>query len=419
MRLLLVSVLAAATAAFNATNALADNPAYAGARGDQNGDAVQRGLYLATAGNCMSCHTVAGGEPFAGGVAMNTDFGIIYSSNITPDPDAGIGSWTGEDFLNAMHNGKSADGSNLYPAFPYPYFTKLSEQDISDIFEYLKTVKASSSRPEKNKLQFPYNQRWLLSFWKMTNFKKGRFQSDETQSAEWNRGAYLVEGLSHCGACHTPRGPLGGAKEKLALSGGVILDYVPGGEIRKWSAVNLTPSPDGLAEWSVKEMTDYLATGYSTQAGSFGPMNKVIEHGTSKLDLGDVRAMATYLAALPEIKRSKKYTMDPADFGKAEVLYTIHCGSCHLPTGLGDVGLGPAVKGSSIVQDSDPSSLINVILYGAERPDLEGPTAWKKEMKPFKDKLSDEEIAMISTYLRSNWGNYGGAVNEKDVSKQR
>lgn len=419
MRLFFASALAVVAATFSPAVVLAENPAYAGARGDQVSDAVQRGQYLATAGNCMSCHTVSGEDPYAGGVAINTDFGVIYSSNITPDPEAGIGSWTGEDFLRAMHHGKSADGSNLYPAFPYTYFTKLTEQDVSDIFEYLKSVKPSSSRPAKNKLGFPYNQRWLLSFWKMTNFKKGRFQLDETKSNEWNRGAYLVEGLAHCGACHTPRGGLGGAKEKLALSGGVIHDYVPGGDIRKWSAVNLTPAPDGTGAWSTEEMTDYLATGYSPRASSFGPMNKVIEHGTSKLDLNDVRAMATYLAAVPEIKRSTKHEMDPADFSRADVLYTIHCGSCHLPTGLGDPRLGPPLKGSSIVQDSNPSSLINVIIYGAERPNLAGPSTWEKEMGPFKDKLSDQEIALISTYLRSNWDNYGAPVSEKDVAKQR
>lgn len=402
------------------TALLAENPDYAGARNGSDDDPVARGDYLATAGNCLTCHSAPGGDAYAGGVAFTTEFGTLYASNITPDPTAGIGSWTEEEFVRAMRDGKGASGSNLFPAFPYPHYTKLTDQDISDIYAFLQTVTPSSSTPPENALKFPFNQRWLLGFWNFLNFESGQFEPDASKSAEWNRGAYLVEGLAHCGACHTPRGSLGGPEMDLALSGGVYIDEVPGGEKRKWSAPNLTSSLDGLGTWTEQDLVDYLSSGRSPMGSSLGPMNKVIEHGTSKLHLDDIKAMAVYLKATPSITRSPQHEMDPREFSRADILYTVHCGTCHLPTGLGDPTMAPSLKGNAVVQAADPSAFINIVIYGVERSEvLDGPKMWEKEMEPFKDKLDDEEIALISTYVRSNWGNYGGPVTEEDVAEQR
>lgn len=390
---------------------------YANAAGAAD-EPLERGAYLAKAGSCMTCHTTDGGDPYGGGVAFHTNFGTIYSTNISSSADAGIGDWTEEQFIRAMRKGKSADGKNLYPAFPYTSFTNMTDQDIKDLFIYIQSVAPSSYTPPKNKMNFPFNIRSFLGVWNAMYLKTGPFKSDESKSEEWNRGAYLVEGISHCGACHTPRSALGGLDRKKALSGSVYNDKVSGGEIRPWSAVNLTPAPDGLAIWSEDDISDYLKTGHSSVAGTFGPMNKVIVHSTSHLTESDTRAMAVYLKGLPPIEQARQRKMKASDFQAAELIYTIHCGTCHLPTGLGDSSTGTPLAGSAVVQAKDPASLINVIIYGAEVPSPAPSGAWKS-MEAFGDKLDDDEIALLSTYVRSNWGNHGGPVSEADVAKQR
>jgi mono/diheme cytochrome c family protein len=381
-------------------------------------DSVERGRYLAAAGNCRHCHTVEGGKPFAGGLAFSTDFGVIYSTNITPDPNSGIGGWSLEQFVQAMREGISADGTKLYPAFPYPSFTKVTDEDLNDIFVYLKSVTPASDTPPENDMGFPFNQRSLMAVWNALFFDSERYSADDSKSAQWNRGAYLVQGLGHCGSCHTPRNLLGGKQEDRALSGGTYEDKVEPGVRRPWSAVNLTSAADGLAAWSEEDISRYLRTGHSAPAGTFGPMNEVITESTSQLTGDDIEAMAAYLKSLPPIERAPQHEMDPDDFRAGELLYTIHCGTCHLPTGLGDPSIGPALVGSAIVQAEDPASLINSIIYGATIPAPAPPGAWET-MEAFGDKLDDDEIALLSTYMRSNWGNWGGAVTEADVEKQR
>lgn len=379
---------------------------------------IERGAYLSHAGNCMTCHTKEGGEPYAGGVAFETDFGIIYSTNITPDMAAGIGDWSEDDFVRAMHEGVSADGRNLYPAFPYPSFTKVSDADIKLIYEYLKSVTPSSYRPPENEMGFPFNQRGLMGIWNALFFEEGRFTEDSSQSAEWNRGGYLVEGLAHCGTCHTPRNALGGLDQDRALSGGTYNDKVATGDVRPWSAVNLTQATDGLGSWSQDDIYQYLKTGHSPRAGTFGPMNEVITESLQKLSDEDVSAMSEYLHSLPPIERAPELTLAADELRDGELVYTIHCGTCHLPTGLGDPSIGPPLAGSAIVQAEDPASLINVILYGAEVPAPAPPGAWKT-MESFGDKLDDDEVAALSNYMRASWGNRGGRVTEEDVGKQR
>jgi mono/diheme cytochrome c family protein len=381
-------------------------------------DPIQRGLYLATAGNCMACHTREEGDAFAGGVAFHTDFGVIYSTNITADDAAGIGDWSEDDFIRAMREGKSADGSNLYPAFPYPSFTKVSDDDLKDLFAFIQSTAPSPYTPPENEMGFPFNQRALMGIWNALFFDNVRFEPDDSRSADWNRGAYLVEGLGHCGTCHTPRNALGGLKTDQAMSGGVYNDKVEDDKIRPWSSSNLTSAPDGLASWSEDDLFAYLKTGHSSMGGTFGPMNEVITLSTSQLSDEDVRAMATYIKSLPAVERTTHAEMSAEDFRAGELLYTIHCGTCHLPTGLGDPSIGPPLVGSTTVQAADPATLINVIIYGAEVPAPAPPGAWKT-MEALGDKLDDDEIAKISSYVRTNWGNRGGLVSEADVARQR
>jgi len=379
---------------------------------------AKNGQYLATIGNCMACHTAKNGAAFAGGTPFYTDFGVIYSTNITPDVNAGIGTWSEKQFIRAMHEGISPNGINLYPAFPYPSFTKVLEDDIKDIFAFLKTVPASSHVPPENEMRFPFDQRVLMRIWNWLFVQKERYVFDKNQSATWNRGKYLIDGLGHCGTCHTPRNLLGGKKNDLALSGGSYQDLVKDKTYRPWSAVNLTPSADGLGAWSEQDLVDYLSTGHSARAGTFGPMNEVIKLSTSQATDTDISAMANYLKNAESIQRSSRHTMVPEKRRAADILYTVHCGTCHLPTGLGYPSLGSPLAGSSIVQAEDPSSLINVIIYGAAIFLPAPPAAWKS-MEAFGNKLDDNEIALISTYLRSSWGNLGSAVSDADVRKQR
>lgn len=382
---------------------------------------VAQGLYLAQAGNCVSCHTREGGEPFAGGVAFVTDFGTIYSTNITPDTSAGIGDWTEEQFVRAMREGVAADGTHLYPAFPYTDFAKVTDADLKSIWAYLKTLKPSAQQSPANEMGFPFNQRSLMAVWNSLFFDGAQFKPAEGKSAEWNRGAYLVEGLGHCGACHTPRNFLGAEDDSRALSGGTYLDKVDGGQVRPWSAVNLTSADDGLKAWTRDDLIAYMKTGHSNRAGTYGPMNEVISNSLRHLTDADIAAMATYIKDLAPIDRSKPSGLSAADLREGDTQYTIHCGTCHLPTGLGAAPgseLGPPLVGSAVVQAEDPSSLINVILYGGQIPQPPPPKGWTT-MKPFGNLVDDEQAAAIATYVRASWGNRGGKVTAADVAKQR
>src|SRR5688500_8634145 len=232
-----------------ADSSRADSPA--ASSGDQGNSLVERGRYLARAGNCVSCHTAHGGPAFAGGLAFQTPFGKLYSTNITPDPETGIGKWTVEQFGRALREGVRPDGQHLYPAFPYTAYSKIGDDDVLALYAYLKIVKPVKSTPPANEMSFPFDRRWTLGVWKALFFDADRFQPTPSQSAEWNRGAYLVEGLAHCSACHSPRNFLGAERSSAAMSGGEYFDRVASGEMRAWAAPNLTNGSDGLAAWSV------------------------------------------------------------------------------------------------------------------------------------------------------------------------
>lgn len=381
--------------------------------------AVERGKYLALAGNCAACHTAPDGEAFAGGLAFETAFGTIYSTNITPDAETGIGQWTEAQFLTALRQGVRPDGAHLYPVFPYTSFTKITDSDASALFAYLKSLPAVSAKAMENEMSFPYNQRWLMSAWNMMFFTEGAYTPDPKKSATWNRGAYLVEGLGHCSACHSPRNFLGAESTDAAFTGGVYNDKIPGGAVRQWSAPNLTAASTGLASWPVAEIAAYLKAGRNAHTVTFGPMNDVIMNSTRHLSDADLTAMATYLKGLPANfgDMGAPASKDVIDAGAT--VYDVHCGTCHLPTGLGSADTGPALAGSLVVQANDPSSLINVILHGPQLPEPAPDLGHWQPMEAYGEKLTDEEVAQLASYLRATWDNKGGAVTVEQVAKQR
>lgn len=383
---------------------------------------LEKGRYLATAGNCETCHTREGGKPYAGGVPFVTPFGTIYSTNITPDSQTGIGGWTAAEFAVALREGENADGDHLYPVFPYTAFTKLSDEDTAALFAYMQTLTPVKYTPPENDLGFPYSQRWGLGLWKTLYFDEGRFVPNEAQSAEWNRGAYLVEGLGHCAMCHTPRNFMGASDEDLALTGGTYKDKVQG-MLLDWSASNLTSAPSGLASWSVEDIADYLKLGFTEKASVFGPMNEVVVNSTRHLSSEDVHAMAVYLKSLPANAQDGEDPADEKILRAGSLQYDIHCGTCHLPTGLGSASTGPPLVGSPVVLAVDPASLINITLYGAQLPEEAPSEEWSerswKVMEPFARKMTDEEVAALLSYVRSAWGNGAGEVTPEQVATQR
>jgi mono/diheme cytochrome c family protein len=378
---------------------------------------VERGRYLATIGNCAACHTAPGKPALAGGVKFETPFGLIYSTNITSDVDHGIGSWTYAQFHDSMKHGVRPDGSHLYPVFPYTSFAKLQDEDIASLYAFFRTVEPVAQANGENDLAFPFSNRSLLHFWKRLHHSSAPFQPDRSKSEAWNRGAYLVEGVAHCGACHTPRNPLGGLNERRALHGGVYVDQVATGAYRSWSAPDLTPGPHGLRHWNEKDIALYLTEGKNSHAIVHGPMTEVVE-STRHLTAADAGAIGTYLKGVAPSAERLDLSMFRPGISAGETVYTVHCGTCHLPDGKGDKVLGVSLAGNALVQAKDPSSLINVILYG---PDLPPPpfSTQRTKMKPFGKRLSDEDIAALATYLRSSFGNNASAVSSAQVRRQR
>jgi mono/diheme cytochrome c family protein len=396
--------------------AAVQNVAMAPASEPPPGSTVERGKYLAEAGNCISCHTQTGAVPFSGGVPFETPFGTIFSSNITPDPATGIGTWTAYDLRRAMHEGIAAGGYRLFPAFPYTSFTKVTDADVDAIYHYLRSVKAARYTPPSN--NFAFTQRWGMMFWNSLFFTKGRFSPDAARSTEWNRGAYLVEGLGHCSACHTPRNLLMAETAEKAYTGGAIRDKVAQGKIRRWSAVNLTSGKNGLAAWSVNDLVKYLRTGFSPRGGTFGPMNDVIVNSLKKLTSEDVRAMAVYLKSQPIGAEYRGDGISPEQTSAGAAIYKDRCEKCHSASGRGGMFSGPPLAGSAVVQAEDPASLINIILYGPETPKGVSFGSWET-MQPYNEVLNDSEVAAVSNYIRGSWGNRTSAVKAAAVAEQR
>lgn len=375
-----------------------------------NAAQLNRGRYLVAAGDCLSCHVREGGEPFAGGLGLNTPFGVIYTSNITPDKDTGIGGWTADQFYQAMHDGKDDEGEDLYPAFPYPWFRKVSREDDDAIYEFLKTIPPVSYTPPKNDLSFPFSVRAFIGVWNLLFLDSHGFQSDANQSAEWNRGAYLVGGPGHCGACHTPKNFLGADKSKQELYGG---------KLDNWVAPDLTANTRiGLGDWSVDDIAEFLATGRNAHAAAGGAMADVITYSTQYLSDADRRAMAVYLKSQPSSPVTASSAPDAGAMRRGAEIYSDACSSCHLDNGVGQSRTFPPLGKDAMLQQVDPTGVERLILAGtqigvsASRPS-------PLSMPSFAWKLSDNEIAAVSTYIRNSWGNQAPAVAASEVTELR
>jgi mono/diheme cytochrome c family protein len=371
-----------------------------------------RGRELTTAGDCVACHTAPGGTPFAGGLALATPFGVIMTPNITPDDATGIGRWSKAEFSRAIHEGRGRNGTYLYPAFPYPYFNKVSREDTDAIYDYLRTLAPVGNVVNRKTLPFPFNIRTLMAGWNALFFRPGPFAPDPKASAEFNRGAYLVEGLGHCGACHTPLNAFGANKPAQFLQGNRIDD---------WTAPNITNnSQTGLGKWSVEEVVQYLKTGQTRSTIASGPMREVVEDSTSKMSDGDLKAMAVYLkergaagAPVPAVIAASDPRMQ---VGAA--IFTDTCSACHTIAGAGIEHMFPRLAGDAIVKQADPTTLIRIVLTGVRGAGTDAfPTS--PAMPSFGYRLDDRQVAAVVTYIRNSWGNAAPAVDAETVRSLR
>jgi mono/diheme cytochrome c family protein len=377
---------------------------------EPSAEAIAKGKALTEIADCASCHTADPAKPFAGGKRIDTPFGGIYSPNLTPDPDTGLGRWSDEDFVRALRYGVAPSGSRYYPAFPYPNFTKLIRDDILAIRAYLATLAPIRNTAPPPELRWPLNYRVLMRGWNNLFFKPGIFQPDQSRSAEWNRGGYLVEGLAHCGACHTPKNFFGADRRGRAFAGGRVADmFAP----RLDSAAR-----SGLKSWSVDDIVEYLQSGRNTKGHAGELMSEVVLNSTSKMSDADVRAMAVYLKALPAGPPEPEVTPPPPEqMDRGQKIYRSACIACHEVDGSGAPRIYPPLPGNANLQSADPSSTLRIILDGAQT--VTTPRAPNKGSMPAYPKLSDQEIADVATYIRNAWGNAAPAVTPEQVTKAR
>lgn len=386
---------------------------FAGGIDKQDFKQIERGRYLTIAGDCAACHTLPGsGYDFAGGRAIETPFGQILAPNITPDPETGIGAWTDDEFVDALTKGTGRDGTRLYPAMPYTYYTKLTRGDALAIRTYLNTVPAVRNPVNPNQLPFPFNIRASLIGWNTLFFTPGTFQSNPNKSAEWNRGAYLAEGLAHCGMCHTPKNFLGGDKTSESLRGYAL---------QGWFAPDITNgSRQGIDGWSVDEIATYLKTGHNSTSAATGLMSEMVTRSASHMTDADLKAIATYLKDQPGQNENQAASDKPDQtvmkIGAA--IYADECAGCHAGNGKGASGLFPSLNGSPAVQQADPTTLLHVVLRGARSAATDGaPTG--AAMPQFDWILNDSQVAALLTYIRNAWGNVAPPVSAGDVSRTR
>ncbi|WP_196258663.1 cytochrome c [Pelagibacterium limicola] len=373
---------------------------------------IERGRYLATAGNCVACHTDIenDGIPFAGGRGLETPFGIIYSQNLTPDDETGIGHWTRDDFYRAMNEGVDRHGEHLYPAFPYVYFTIVTREDVDAIYEYLRTLEPVQSVVPENELPFPLDVRQSLLGWKTLFFEEAEFVPDPDQSEVWNRGRYLVDGLGHCGACHTGKNALGGDQED---------EYLRGGTLENWYAPNIRGGLNGgISHWEIEDIVDFLGVGRARHTAPMQRMGEVVGLSTQYLTEGDLEAIAVYLKSLDDRAPEVPDPVDEDRYQAGKAIYFDNCAACHAADGSGVPYIFAPLDGSNKVTAEDPSTMLRVILGGAkaEPTDLApGPLA----MPPFAWKLTDEQIADLASYMRQAWSNSAGAISPDAVADMR
>ena len=375
-----------------------------------NAEQLRRGQYLVAVGDCMSCHLRDGGEPLAGGLGLQTPFGVIYSANISSDKDTGIGNWTGDQFYRAMHDGIDDEGKNLYPAFPYPWFRLASRADDDAILAYLKSTPAIKYTPPADALPFPLDYRWVVKGWNLLYLKSQEFQPDPGKSAEWNRGAYLVNGLGHCGGCHTPLNVLGAPKADQQFYGG---------KLDNWVAPDLTSNERaGLGSWSVDDIAEYLANGRNAHAGAGGAMAEVVTYSTSLMNDQDRHAIGVYLKSQVASPAVAHVAPDAAAMSRGAAIYSDACASCHLEDGVGQPRLFPPLGHNAMLQQADPTGITHLILAGA-RIGTSASRPSPLSMPSFAWKLTDSEIADVATFIRNSWGNQAAVVSADEVRDAR
>jgi mono/diheme cytochrome c family protein len=327
-------------------------------KGEPTAEDIAHGKALTVSGDCAGCHTADPDRPFAGGKRIDTPFGGIYAPNLTPDRETGLGAWSDEDFYRALRFGAARDGSRYYPAFPYPYFSKLTRQDIFAVRAYLATLTPVTNPPRAPELRFPFNYRFVMRGWNWLFFKPGILMPDQAKSAEWNRGRYLVEGVAHCGACHTPKNMFGADRRGQTFGGGPVQGmFAP----RLDAAAR-----SGLKSWSVEDITEYLQSGRNAKSHAGQLMSEVVVNSTSKMSDADVRAIAVYLKALPPGAPEPKVALpSPAQMAAGQKLYKGACIACHEEDGSGAPRIYPPLPGNAKLQSTDASSTLRVILDGA------------------------------------------------------
>ena len=384
-------------------------------------DLINKGEYLAHLGDCVACHTAPGGKSFAGGLDMKTPFGIIHSTNITPDVATGIGAYTFEDFDRAMRRGVARDGHNLYPAMPYPSFAKISQDDMRALYAFLMHGVTPVSQPNKpNDMRFPFNIRLGLAGWNMVFLDDKPYQYDPSHDAQWNRGAYIVQGLGHCGSCHTPRG-LGFQEKAMSDSGSDGRYFLAGANVEHWRAVNLRNI------WTGSEIAKFLKTGENDRGTAYGGMAEVVHYSSQHFTPGDLAAIGEYIHSLypnpDEAPGSNALSVDVAQTShelyasRAGLGYVQFCATCHQADGKGAPRYFPPLAGNTSIQAKDPSSLIHVMLTGsASASTAASPHVFSM---PSYAVLGDQELAEIATFVRTRWGNRGSTVTANEVHKMR
>ncbi len=391
--------------AFNVGQARAELP------GSPSPETIAKGKALTDAGDCGSCHTADPAKPFAGGKRIETPFGGIYSANLTPDRNTGLGLWSDEAFIRAMRFGMGPNGSRYYPAFPYPHFTKLVRDDILAIRGYLGTLAPVGNTPPPAELRWPLNYRVLMGLWNYAFFRPGIFEPDQNKSTQWNRGGYLVEGVGHCGVCHTPKNFLGAEKHNVRFAGSPV---------DGWFAPRLDGAErGGLKSWSVEDIAEYLQSGRNTRSHADGPMAQVVLNSTSRMSDADVRAIAVYLKDIsPQVAEPAVTPPSQAQMADGEKLYKGSCIGCHEIDGSGAPRIYPPLPGNANLQSADPASAIKIVLDGAETiTTARAPNTGS--MPPYANKMSDQEVADVVTYVRNAWGNAASAVTPGEVAKAR
>ena len=385
----------------------------AAAQDKQDYAQIERGRYLTYAGDCAACHTIPGQALFAGGRPLETPFGTLVPPNITRDVDTGIGAWTGDEFYRALHEGVSRSGHNLYPAFPYPAYTKVRRADADAIRTYLSTIQPVRNQVKVNQLPFPFDLRASLAGWKALYFTPGEYRENPGKTSEWNRGAYLVQGLGHCGTCHTPKN-LAGADETT--------HFLQGASLQGWFAPNITgDSYNGMGRWSADDIVQYLRDGSNALDKASGPMAEVITLSTSHLTEADLRAIAAYLLDQPGPRREALPTPladTDAQMRIGSALYVDQCAACHSRDGKGVANMFPRLAGAPKVLADQPDSMLRAVLEGAQSVATpRAPTG--PAMPSFGWKFNDTEVAAVLTYIRNAWGNAAPAVSADAVKQGR